>query len=195
MTIRRAYALWRLHLRAQVRSLVTAESAHKALDFATSNDFALILLDVRMPVLDGFQIAARIRELPRSRDTPIIFITGFERNEKRGYEAGGVDYLLKPVAPDVLRAKANAFVQLARKAAVVNSSKLCLSNEQQELERQAREYTAWPFDRGQARGEAATAHWRAAFLAEASRILGSSLYCEDMVVSLAQWVVQQIADW
>jgi signal transduction histidine kinase len=98
------------------QNLVKAASGREALREVLTNDFALILLDVQMPGLTGIETAAAIRERERSRHIPIIFLTGQGRTAEmmfRGYSAGAVDYLLKPINPDVLRAKAEVFVELA----------------------------------------------------------------------------------
>lgn len=102
------------------QNIVTAGSGEEALRQVLSTDFAVILLDVSMPTLDGFETAALIRERRRSRDTPIIFITAALKNEAqifKGYAAGAVDYIIKPVVPDILRSKVLIFVDLARKTA------------------------------------------------------------------------------
>jgi signal transduction histidine kinase len=96
--------------------LVIAGSGQEALRQLLSHDFALILLDVRMPGLDGFQTAALIRERERNRHTPIIFLTASDESEEvfRGYAVGAVDYVFKPLQPDILRSKVSVFVELAR---------------------------------------------------------------------------------
>jgi len=98
--------------------LVATTSAVEAVDHLLRQDFGLILLDVMMPGMDGFDLALQIRRLRRSRDTPIIFLTAAGSVEKmtKGYELGAVDYLLKPVAPEVLRAKVAVFIGIARQA-------------------------------------------------------------------------------
>jgi len=98
--------------------LVATTSAVEAVDYLLRQDFGLILLDVMMPGMDGFDLALQIRRLRRSRDTPIIFLTAAGSVEKmtKGYELGAVDYLLKPVAPEVLRAKVAVFIGIARQA-------------------------------------------------------------------------------
>jgi signal transduction histidine kinase len=96
--------------------LTSATSGDKALRLLLNGDFAVILLDVQMPGIDGFELADLIRARERSRRTPIIFLTAGSSHHQqivRGYEAGGVDYLLKPYDPDVLRAKVSVFVELA----------------------------------------------------------------------------------
>lgn len=102
--------------------LVKAESGFKALKLLLQQDFALILLDVQMPEMDGFETARLIRERERSRHTPIIFITANYQTEEhiaRGYQAGALDYMLKPIQPDVLRAKVGAFIDLAQENQVL----------------------------------------------------------------------------
>src|SRR5438552_917488 len=99
-------------------NLVRADSGRAALKALLDREFAVILLDVQMPDLDGFETASLIRDRDKSRDTPIIFLTALSRSETnvfRGYELGAVDYLSKPFHPEVLRAKVSVFVELFRK--------------------------------------------------------------------------------
>lgn len=99
-------------------NLVKARSGEGALRCLLDKDFAVILLDVRMPTMDGFDTATLIRGRERSRHTPIIFLTGYESNTVnlfKGYSLGAVDYLVKPIVPEVLRAKVGVFVELFRK--------------------------------------------------------------------------------
>jgi len=99
-------------------NLVMAESGSAALRHLLSMDFAVVLLDVQMPDLDGFETANLIRSRERSRDTPIIFLTALSRSETnvgRGYELGAVDYIFKPFNADILRSKVNVFIELFRK--------------------------------------------------------------------------------
>ena len=87
---------------------MTAQSGEEALRLALKNDFAVILLDVRMPGIDGFETARLIRSRERSRLTPIIFLTAAADEMTsmfRGYEVGAVDYLMKPVVPEILKSK------------------------------------------------------------------------------------------
>ncbi len=99
--------------------VMMAQSGKEALRQLLENDFAAILLDVRMPEMDGFETAELIRARPRSRQTPIIFLSGYKDEEHlfRGYDLGAVDFLFKPIVPEVLRSKVSAFVQLARGSA------------------------------------------------------------------------------
>lgn len=108
--------------------VVRARSGEEALRLVLREDFAVILLDVRMPGMDGLEVAQLVRQRPRNSDTPIIFITGDDRaglDMDRGYEAGAVDYIVKPFVPAILRSKVSVFTQLRRKS--------------MEIERQARE--------------------------------------------------------
>jgi signal transduction histidine kinase len=102
--------------------LVPARSGAEALRQSLQRDFALILLDVLMPDMDGFEVAKLIRERERTRHTPIIFLTGAYEDSPsmfRGYEAGAVDYIIKPLNPEVLKSKIAVFIELYRKSAVL----------------------------------------------------------------------------
>jgi signal transduction histidine kinase len=99
-----------------------AHSGSEALRLLLERDFALILLDVNMPAMNGFDTAKLIRERKRSRHTPIIFVTAFSREDAdvlAAYEMGAVDFLFKPIVPEMLRAKASVFVELQRRTAEV----------------------------------------------------------------------------
>ncbi len=97
------------------RKLVLVRSGVEALGQLLKQDFALILMDVQMPELDGFETARLMRSRERYRSTPIIFVTGVEwpaDTDLMGYELGAFDFLMKPIRPEVLRAKASVFIQL-----------------------------------------------------------------------------------
>jgi len=99
------------------QNIVTASSGEEALRWLLDNDCAVILLDVNMPGMDGFELAAMIRERPRSSRTPIIFVTAINKVQRyvyQGYETGAVDYLFKPFDPGILRSKVAVFVDLHR---------------------------------------------------------------------------------
>jgi PAS domain S-box-containing protein len=98
------------------QELVMANSGREALRHVLNDDFAAILLDVRMPDMDGFETAELIRSRPRSREVPILFLTGYRSEEHlfRGYDLGAVDFLFKPIVPEVLRSKVAVFVELSR---------------------------------------------------------------------------------
>lgn len=99
-------------------NLVVASSGREALEYLLKNEVAVILVDVCMPELDGFELASMIREHPRFRKTAIIFISAIQVSDidrLRGYEMGAVDYVPVPVVPEVLRAKIKVFAELYRK--------------------------------------------------------------------------------
>lgn len=119
-------------------TLVTATSAREALEQLLRIDFAVVLIDVCMPELDGFELAAMIRDHPRFEQTAIIFVSAIhltDLDRLRGYAAGAVDYVPVPVVPDVLRAKVRVFAELHRKTRQLER----LNNE---LERRVAERTA-----------------------------------------------------
>jgi PAS domain S-box-containing protein len=103
-------------------NLVKATSGAEALRCLLNQDFAVILLDVQMPGMDGFETATMIRSRDRSRSTPIIFITAFSSNDThvfKGYSLGAVDYLFKPLEPEILTSKVAVFVELFQKTVEV----------------------------------------------------------------------------
>ena len=100
------------------QDMFTAESGEEALKHLLTDDFAVILLDVQMPGMDGFETAEHIKRRERTRHVPIVFLTAIDREPHhafRGYSVGAVDYLAKPFDPWVLRAKVAVFVDLYRK--------------------------------------------------------------------------------
>src|SRR5215469_9363600 len=99
-------------------NLITATSASQALAVLLKNDIAVVLIDVCMPDLDGFELAAMIRNHPRYHETALIFVSAInisETDHLRGYDAGAVDYVSVPVIPQILRAKVKVFADLYRK--------------------------------------------------------------------------------
>jgi signal transduction histidine kinase len=121
--------------------LIKANSGKEALRACLEHDFAVILLDVKMPDMDGFETAAMIRERDRSRDTPIIFLTALKSEEHlfRGYYMGAVDYLYKPIVPEVLRSKVTVFVDLSKKNFLLRNHAAALEQKNKELENQIAE--------------------------------------------------------
>jgi len=102
-------------LKSLNENLVKASSGSEALKYLLRNEVAVILLDVEMPDMDGFQTATLVREREKTRHTPIIFLTAISKSDvhvSQGYSLGGVDYIFKPFAPDVLKSKVAAFVQM-----------------------------------------------------------------------------------
>ena len=165
------------------QNLVRASSGKEALRCLLKQDFAVILLDVNMPMMDGFETAALIRQRQRSETTPIIFISAVNDTEthvSRGYSLGAVDYILTPVVPEILRAKIAVFVDLFKKT--------------EQIKRQAEEREK--FIREQAAlAEAEARQERLAFLADASNVLASSLEYHKTFHSLAHLVVPRLADF
>src|SRR5262245_45651661 len=119
-------------------NLIKANSAREALQFLLKNDVAVVLVDVCMPELDGFELAKLLRNHPRYEKTAIIFISAIHLSDidrVRGYRSGAVDYVPVPVVPEILRAKVKIFVELWRKTRQLESLNA-------ELERRVRERTA-----------------------------------------------------
>jgi len=115
--------------------LVMANSGREALHHVLNDDFAAILLDVRMPDMDGFETAELIRSRPRSRQIPILFLTGYRNEEHlfRGYDLGAVDFLFKPIVPEVLRSKVAVFVELSRSHAKLKEQAEVLQKAEQKF--------------------------------------------------------------
>jgi signal transduction histidine kinase/DNA-binding response OmpR family regulator len=163
------------------QNVVTAGSGAEALRRVLDHEFAVILLDVNMPGMDGYETAALIRRRKRSAHTPIIFITAYadEMNTAQGYALGAVDYVLSPVVPEVLRTKVRVFVDLHLMT--------------QQVRRQADERVALAKEQA-ARAAAEEATRRSNFLAEASKVLSGSLDPEATVSALARLPVPFLAD-
>lgn len=118
------------------QEIVKATSGREALRSVLKEDYAVILLDVKMPDMDGFETAALIRERERSRHTPIVFLTAHKDEEHvfRGYYAGAVDFLYKPINPEVLRSKVAVFVDLSLKTEMLRQQAKVLQTRNAELE-------------------------------------------------------------
>jgi DNA-binding response OmpR family regulator len=98
--------------------LHTATNGEEALRLTLRESFDLALVDVAMPGMDGFEVAIHLKELARSRDIPIIFITAFGDDPEeihKAYSAGGADYLVKPLDAEIVRKKVAVFVDLSRR--------------------------------------------------------------------------------
>src|SRR5579884_1828678 len=144
------------------QNIITASSGPEALKQVLRHEFAVILLDVAMPGMDGFETAALIRQRRRSAHTPIIFVTAFpdDMRAAEGYARGAVDYIMTPVVPEILRAKVKVFVDLFRMTEQVRT--------------QAEERIALAEERSR-RAAAEEANRRLRFLASAGAVLGQSL--------------------
>jgi CheY-like chemotaxis protein len=120
------------------QNLVRAASGADALKFLLKNDAAVILLDVEMPGMDGFQTARLIRDRERSRHTPIIFLTAINNSAvhvSQGYSLGGIDYLSKPIVAEILRSKVAAFVDLHNQGQEVRRQAVLLAEAYREIAR------------------------------------------------------------
>lgn len=128
------------------QSVVKATSGPEALRLVLRKEFAVILLDINMPGMDGFETASLIRQRRSSAHTPIIFVTSFSTGDVevyRGYSLGAVDYLFTPVTPEVLRSKVSVFVELAKKNREIQRQAAALRrNEEERMQRKLDEANA-----------------------------------------------------
>jgi signal transduction histidine kinase/DNA-binding response OmpR family regulator len=200
--------------------LVVAHTGREALRLLVERDFALVLLDVQMPEMDGFETAARMKQLAgRDRPVPIIFLTGIDADRSRilrAYAEGGVDFMQKPIEPEILRAKVSVFAELfrtrqrlvteqakagedrlrlglesaRREAAETRSSTERLRHEEQ-LRRLAAEKAVLE---ATARIEKEQ-RVRRAFLAHAGEAFASSLDYRTTLATVARLAVPELADW
>jgi len=205
------------------QNLVMAASGAEALKCLLRLDFAVILLDVQMPGMDGFETAELIRGRELSKHTPIIFLTALNTNDthiSRGYQVGAVDYLLKPIVPEMLLSKVAVFVDLCQKTtkiegqageleATVHALELqieerirtetALRKARDQLEQRVRERTAGLAQANQAlRAEIAErerAEQALRFLAEASSFLAEPIEYEERLSKVVRLAVPTIADW
>jgi signal transduction histidine kinase/DNA-binding response OmpR family regulator len=163
------------------QNVVVAYSGEDALRRVLEYDFAVILLDVLMPGMDGLETAAMIRRRKKSAHTPIIFITAYadEMQTIQGYSLGAVDYIPSPVIPAILRTKVKVFVDLYLMT--------------QQVQRQADERIALAHEQ-MARAAAEEANRRSMFLAEASKVLANSLDYEATLGGLLRLTVPYLAD-
>ncbi|MCK5840560.1 MAG: response regulator [Candidatus Sabulitectum sp.] len=118
-------------------NIFKANSGNEALGHLISNDFALVLMDVQMPDMDGYETAELMRGSERTRAIPIIFVTAISKKEKnifRGYEAGAVDFLFKPVQPEILVSKVEVFTSLYRQKSIIQKQVADLTNYKERLE-------------------------------------------------------------
>ncbi|OIP46581.1 MAG: hypothetical protein AUK28_07015 [Desulfobacterales bacterium CG2_30_60_27] len=119
--------------------IITAASGQEALRLMLEHDFALVLLDVQMPEMDGFETAAFMRGSERTRRVPIIFVTAISTEQRhvfKGYEAGAVDYLTKPIESEILQSKVKVFCELHRQDQVIRRQLLEIEEKNRLLEKQ-----------------------------------------------------------
>ena len=122
--------------------MIRAGSGEEALRHLLTDDIAVIVLDVQMPGLDGFETAHHIKQRERTRDIPIIFLTAISQDLEhrlRGYGTGAVDYIFKPVEPEILRAKVGVFLELELKTRMLRDQREQLSRKSDDLERSNRD--------------------------------------------------------
>ena len=163
------------------QNIVSARSGQEALKFILEMEFAVILLDVNMPDIDGLETASLIRQYKKSAQTPIVFITAYvdELQARRGYALGAVDYIPSPVVPEVLRSKVRVFVELFRM--------------NRQLQRQAAQREALARSEA-ARAAAEEAIHRADFLADASQALSRSLNLDDTIAAILDLCVPMLGE-
>lgn len=163
--------------------IVTAGSGQEALRLLLDRQFSVILLDVQMPEMDGFETAEFIRRRDRTRSIPIIFLTAISSSPEhvfRGYEAGAVDYIVKPIDPAILRSKVGVFVELdAKTREIERQSGLLQEKEHERIEREAAEQR----------------HRRSKFLASAAASLEQRLDVKGRAAQLAQTCIPELGDF
>jgi signal transduction histidine kinase len=163
------------------QNIVSARSGQEALKYILEMEFAVILLDVNMPDIDGLETASLIRQYKKSAQTPIVFITAYvdELQARRGYALGAVDYIPSPVVPEVLRSKVRVFVELFRM--------------NRQLQKQAAQREALARSEA-ARTAAEDAIQRADYLAQASQVLSRSLNLDDTIAAMLDQCVPVLAE-
>jgi signal transduction histidine kinase/DNA-binding response OmpR family regulator len=163
------------------QNIVSARSGQEALKYILEMEFAVILLDVNMPDIDGLETASLIRQYKKSAQTPIVFITAYvdELQARRGYALGAVDYIPSPVVPEVLRSKVRVFVELFR----MNRQLQKQAAQREELARSEA-----------ARAAAEDAIQRADYLAEASQVLSRSLNLDDTIAAILTLSVPMLGE-
>ena len=174
--------------------LVTARSGVEALRCLLKQDFALILLDVQMPELDGFETAKLIRSRARSQHTPIIFLTALDRsdiNVFQGYSVGAVDVMFKPFVPEILRYKVSVFVDLYKKTMQVQQYAQQL---EARVEQRTQELTAVNRTLREEISERKRIEQALRFILDSSTSLSSSLELHSILEHIVQLSVPDIAD-
>jgi signal transduction histidine kinase/DNA-binding response OmpR family regulator len=160
--------------------IVAVGSGEEALKQLLEQDFAVILLDVNMPGMDGLETARYVRGLQRTAHTPIIFLTAEAEEMNAAYSLGAVDYILTPVRPEILRSKVKVFVQLHQM--------------HRQVQKQAAERIALA-NANAGRAAAEESKRRSNFLAAASDVLSSSLDVDTVAKALAKFAVPFVADF
>ena len=125
------------------QNLVRANSGEEALKCLLDRDFAVILLDVQMPGMDGFETAELIRLRPKNQQTPIIFLTAFHKNEEfmfKGYAVGAVDYMIKPFPAEILKSKVSVFINIFKTNAELKQQKNLVESTNLELQNEIKKH-------------------------------------------------------
>tara|TARA_R110001592_G_scaffold189300_1_gene434757 strand:- start:36 stop:1451 length:1416 start_codon:yes stop_codon:yes gene_type:complete len=120
-------------------NIITAATGEEALELLQAHDFSVVLLDVRLPGISGYEVAQRMQQSDSGEDIPIIFVTAYADQESQvfdGYSAGGVDYLLKPVDPAIVRAKVQIFCKMQEKEKQIEAHLHRIEDQKKQLERQ-----------------------------------------------------------
>lgn len=129
-------------LEEEALNLVKANSGNEALSLLLDHDFALVLLDVQMPEMDGYEVAQLMRGNEKFEAIPIVFVTAISQEQKnifKGYSSGAVDFLFKPIDPDILKSKVNVFVELYKQRGKIKQSAGKLEKINTELEKKSEE--------------------------------------------------------
>jgi len=126
--------------------IIEAEDGKQALELSLKHQYALILLDIQMPEMNGFEVAEFLRSVKQTRNTPIIFMTAISKEEKyifKGYETGAVDYLIKPVDPAILKSKVKIFLELENRRLEQEVIQKKLDKERAKAEEKSNEFQAF----------------------------------------------------
>ncbi len=122
--------------------IIRANSGNEALGLSLEHDFALVLLDVQMPDIDGFETAELMRGCEKTKNIPIIFVTAISNEDEhvfKGYESGAVDYLYKPIVPFILQSKVRAFCELHRQRSIIQLQVKEIEEQNEALQKQLKE--------------------------------------------------------
>lgn len=123
-------------------NIVRASSGNESLGLMLDYEFAIVLLDVQMPGMDGFETAELMRGSEKTKHVPIIFVTALSKDQKyvfRGYESGAVDYLFKPLEPEILKSKVKIFCEIYRQKRIIQNQLTEIEEKNDVLQRQLKE--------------------------------------------------------
>ncbi len=123
-------------------NIVRASSGNESLGLMLDYEFAIVLLDVQMPGMDGFETAELMRGSEKTKHVPIIFVTALSKDQKyvfRGYESGAVDYLFKPLEPEILKSKVKIFCEIYRQKRIIQNQLTEIEKKNDVLQRQLKE--------------------------------------------------------